>query len=657
MQRIMFRKSLFILILLSVPFVFFAQQQTGSERDRADLLLKTSTIDENAKAEVLFDEYSYKLKSNFTISLTRKIRIKFYKVDKPTLNTVANYFFSFNRPFKEYIKPIVTHTSLSETSKDAVIRDWTYFVNTTDASTWPINKLNDGDILDIEYFIEYPYNLPIDKIYLRYSLPIQKLDINCTFPELLTYTLNFPAGIKPDNSISNNFNGNFEIDGLPQPMKSSTQKYSFSFLPAAVSYPYLRSIKDNYVTAALQLTSLKRRPEQKIPEKLSVVATGSIVNYFNERTDFLGKMKEEIHIPSDYESRIAYIQKEKDKAFRIFDLVRRHFTWNGKDTISINLQKSLSRIWDEKKANSTEINMILYKLLQKNGIETYPVVISTRNNGLIDFKNTKPADFNRTIVKIVLKNGSEYFLDAVTKYGDAPLLSYQSAGVNGVTINSKSDFNEDFITDSNSYKEEVVLLGNIINDSSMLTQTYVNSFGYAKADKVQRLREDSLKKFINFYFIAPYKPQQFKHFIAANEFIDSLPLVQEFDFVIPLKKESNLYEINLNWFVPNDSIYTITATQPNADFGYNQNYSLMGKFAFPEQYEVYLLPTNVHFSAFGGDFEFKRELHKSSNSISLKYNFIFKRAKFEGEDATELANILQKIKSLMQQNIILRKIY
>ena len=76
------------------------------------------------------------------------------------------------------------------------------------------------------------------------------------------------------------------------------------------------------------------------------------------------------------------------------------------------INKPLTRIWEEKVANSTEINMILLKLLLKNGFEAYPVVISTRDNGKIDFDNCTPADFNRTIVKLQLGD-KVYYLDCL----------------------------------------------------------------------------------------------------------------------------------------------------------------------------------------------------------------------------------------------------
>nr|NQU94325.1 hypothetical protein [Bacteroidota bacterium] len=69
----------------------------------------------------------------------------------------------------------------------------------------------------------------------------------------------------------------------------------------------------------------------------------------------------------------------------------------------------------------TPVNLILYQLLKKLDFEAFPVVISTRENGMLSPVYPSLNKLNHVIV-YVKNNGNDYLLDATEDYMPYSLL-------------------------------------------------------------------------------------------------------------------------------------------------------------------------------------------------------------------------------------------
>ncbi len=117
--------------------------------------------------------------------------------------------------------------------------------------------------------------------------------------------------------------------------------------------------------------------------------------------------------------------------------------WNGWHSYRI-YSRELKFPWNDEIGNSAEVNMILFKLLEKLKIDCKPVVLSTRDNGMIS--HSFPS-FNRINHVIVYANvdGQTYLMDATEKYSPYNLLpekclNYQARTVdrnNSMWINTE----------------------------------------------------------------------------------------------------------------------------------------------------------------------------------------------------------------------------
>src|SRR5262249_13189226 len=70
--------------------------------------------------------------------------------------------------------------------------------------------------------------------------------------------------------------------------------------------------------------------------------------------------------------------------------------------------------WIDSSGNSTEINLILLNLLQKANVASFPLLVSTREHGIIDTAFASLGQFNGLDV-VAVDHGKVYIMDASLK--------------------------------------------------------------------------------------------------------------------------------------------------------------------------------------------------------------------------------------------------
>lgn len=120
----------------------------------------------------------------------------------------------------------------------------------------------------------------------------------------------------------------------------------------------------------------------------------------------------------------------------ISDYVKSKYNWNGiygKYTIS-----KLSDFLKQQTGNVANINLFLTGLLKAAGLEVYPVVLSTRKNGMISEGHPFRHFFNYVICQVKIDN-QVYFIDATEPLLYFKNLPSRSINVRGLVVKPKSE--------------------------------------------------------------------------------------------------------------------------------------------------------------------------------------------------------------------------
>jgi hypothetical protein len=101
---------------------------------------------------------------------------------------------------------------------------------------------------------------------------------------------------------------------------------------------------------------------------------------------------------------------EKQRMHQVFKKIQEHFTWNGKNRMFT--EETLRKAYADKTGSSAEINLTLIALLDKSGLKTYPVLVSSKDHGIPLFPTLE--GFNYVLAAVIIDD-TYILLDATDK--------------------------------------------------------------------------------------------------------------------------------------------------------------------------------------------------------------------------------------------------
>ena len=128
---------------------------------------------------------------------------------------------------------------------------------------------------------------------------------------------------------------------------------------------------------------------------------------------------------SDMESRMKFI----------FNYVKKNMNWNDRE--SLYSYDGINAAFEKKTGSTGDINLLLTCLLNKADVKAYPILFSTRDNGMV--KKSFPFISQFNIVMAYVKIADKYFvLDATDKISYYKLTSQKVVNTNGFIVEGEN---------------------------------------------------------------------------------------------------------------------------------------------------------------------------------------------------------------------------
>ncbi len=637
-----------ILILAGWLCIYSMSSAQDESLDKAGLLMDRCSTSPSAEVIVLRDEAEWTVSSDMSLHMERKLVLKFFKERKmdPTLSDIVFY----PSPILDHYGKITANVAdLDATTKTPVLWDVSGRITSTHLEHTSI-KVKAGGLLKISYSLRYEYNDKLPDWRFQQMYPTEYSSIRLTIPEQINMRENLESAYKTDVQTAEDQTTTLRSESKNRNQKSYVHYYQMSQLPAMMPEPFADNSPKQL--ARLHISVLSVNKDNKEIKGFVDAQEDEIVESLSTRPDFALRLSPPMEIKSQYDHQLKSLNSPMERLARIYDLVRRHIKWNGQDTLSAHYP--LARVWDTKTGNSTEINLALIKLLKVYGFEVQPLITSVRRHGRAETDGLALSDFDRTVACVRL-NGRNIILDATGQYCEYPLLPADILNMRGLLISMDSGRIVNLVDTEHVFKNTITLLGHLSSDTGIHTNGYIYSSGYAKSENVGILQRDSLrglKRYLEHYYATP----RMRHFIAANEYIDSMPLAQEFDIKMPVTKKDNLISATVGVMSIPDTLFSIRDDRhAEVNFGYRQEYSLVSEFSYMSNYEIYLLPGNVHLEILNGAVKFNREYHGTGTNFTLRQSLIINRSHFNLDESRDLAKFLKKVNNLNGQQVIFKK--
>ena len=161
------------------------------------------------------------------------------------------------------------------------------------------------------------------------------------------------------------------------------------------------------------------------------------------------------------------------------------FKWNTSESIWPS-SGGISYTYSKKTGNSADINMSLVILLRKLDIEAYPILLSSRDNGLLPQYSVSFDKLNYFAVKALI-NDTSYLLDATEEYLEINMLPERALNGRGLVI-LKDGFDWIDLTAQKKDKTNNIVNCNLFEDGTLQGEWFQMKSEYAAFDQREKYK-------------------------------------------------------------------------------------------------------------------------------------------------------------------------
>ncbi len=439
-------------VLALISFIVLGQLATAQNYkfgkvSKEELAETSHKSDPEADAAVLYrktnTKFNYSQDAGFVVVTEFQERIKIYNKEGYDLanQQIGMYQGTSDEELVTSLKA-VTYNLIDGKIKESKLQNNGIFEEerskTLKVKKFTMPDIQDGCIIEFKYVFTSPFYSTIDEFRFQEDIPVDKVEMRFFAPEYLVYRTHgkggIPLGLRKEKK-SRTIRYRYEDKSLPQAgqvntlargsqaQKRTTAEVEFTEngylvdlenIPALKEEPFAGNL-DNY-TSALQLElAYTKFPNSQVR---NYATTWEDVAEKIYKSDNFGK---ELGITKfykkDVDALLSGVADPKEKMMKVYDFVKSKMTWN--DYYGVYKDKGVKKAYAEGTGNVADINLMLVSMLNYAGIETNPILISTKANG-IPFFPTRTG-FNYVIAGAVLDNRL-FLLDGVDKTGAPSIL-------------------------------------------------------------------------------------------------------------------------------------------------------------------------------------------------------------------------------------------
>jgi hypothetical protein len=629
-----------LLLLLCSVFVARAQVRGFGNIDTADLKITTCDFEKDANAMVLFDRAKVNFSYMGTLVMERHKRIKILN-DKG--KEQGNIRIEYDNVYGvEHIYNVEAQTINLENNKIVITKidpKLFYFQHTDnrkDELVFSFPNVKAGSVIEFRYGFVRNIAANFPAWYFQSDIPSRYSEFDAYFDPRLKFT----AATKFSKPFA----------------KDTTAPYGHIWIvkeiTAAKPEPFMRAKNDALESISLSLNEVEGLNGKTFRLNDTWEATGRKLagekEYYKQLDQHLGD-------EDDLIKQAIALKTDDDKIAFLYNKVKTTMSWNGYEHWAS--KDGIKSAWKKRSGNSAEVNAILYHLLKKSGLKAYPMLVSTRDNGMLRPDFVDIFQINSLVAYVPVDSSKYYVLDATSKFETYNQVPFNLLNSYGLCLDKEKDkYDMVFLKTNAPSKEVIIMTGDIGADAKMHGSADIVSYGYNRTGKLEILKSLEKKKYEEFLTEADNNLKLI-NLKSENVEVDTLPLKQSFDFTYELNNTDNYLLFSPNIFTTLHINPFLSEARTSAiDFGYTNSHVIIGTYKIPPGYKVESLPKDANMIITDKSIRFKRILAQEDGNIQLKYEIIINRTTFLTSEYSDLHEFYKKMYDLLNEQIVLKKI-
>lgn len=643
-------RSLVIILFCIIAPPAFSQSDHPAfgNAEMKELLLKECSFEKGADAMKLFDIQETEITTSgydIRMRIERRIRIKIFtkkgfdianivipyvrRGRKSKVNDVTAYIYNLDSTGKNIIT--------QKLDKDQIFKDKSSAGINTVSFTFP--NVKEGSVIEYRYTHIEKNSLHLDPWFFQDKIPTAVSICRFIYPNGFRFDYRFVS----NDSIGRNY-----VYKQMRNIQTFSQKNIFSFRPE----PMMSSVKDN-----LQRIEFAYLPS---PTLLGRVYIGDQWRLFNRMLLIAPFFGEQIHTKIQGTEfildSVKKIVSSAEKINYIYQSVKSSLRWD--ETLSFYAD-DLTEVWKTKSANSAEINLSILNLMVKSGISSFPVLVSTRNNGNPDPDFISLGQFNS--VDVLVADSTAFFvLDGTQKYISYKTTPYNILNRDVFLIDTLNHEWVNIRDERPLMKTNIAVKAELSNVGELKGNSTISYFDHSKASKLEdqnKKKSDEEKEADNKEFIEKdFVDLILDSLTEENADNELLPLIHKFGFTYKLSSSNDYFFLD-PFFLSNfrKNPFSDSLRHTDIDMGSNQSFSMFLHLTIPGDFIIEELPQNVLIRSNDSSMLFKRVIAKEGNILVFRNSFEILRTIYLKDEYAGVREYFKKIYGVISDRIVFKR--
>lgn len=639
---------------------------------KATIEMEVYQGDSSAEAVVLFDvgsiEFLYSQNQGWQTVFKRRTAIKiFSKSGYDWANQeVATYKSNDGDEVLSAIKGVTYNLEGGKIVKSKLEKTAKYSEETnkywkTDKFTMP--DVKEGSVIEFSYQITSEFFFNLRSWEFQSAIPTIYSEYTTMIPEYFNYRKLTQGYYQFASNEEAQERRNFQITNISREgnlVSKSTattsvidyqlksQKLTTENLPAMKAEAYVSSIGNYIMKIDYELQSTNFPSGYKDYRN----SWGSLNKQFVESQYFGSLLSRDGFIKDDLVSIVAGSEDPLTRTAQVYELVRSKMNWNGFNAKYANT--NLRQAYNANSGNVADINLILTAALKSSGMIAYPVLVSTRRNGMVRENFPIAKQFNYVVCAVEIDN-QIILLDATNKAMPFGYLSEKCLNGRGWGVIESGGKWVDLLP-VRGYRSSSQM--DIAFDTEAMNATLkISKESYASFSDRAKILEEGEEKYSESFSA---KNEEWEVISSSFENIKNVnePLIESYELTVDseIEEAGNLYFFNPlvmgqmeeNPFKSEQRVYPV-------DFTYPRYEAHVVKFTIPEGYEVEESPETKTLALPGKKGRFIYSVTVSGNVISVTSLVDIKKHLFLPEEYPYLREFFSQVVQKQSEQIVLKK--
>lgn len=306
-----------------------------------------------------------------------------------------------------------------------------------------------GSVLELRYEIVSDYLYTLRSWKFQHEVPVKHSEYNVRLPSFFEYMARFRGFFELDMKEEHHSIESFRLGQRVRGYGTDTYGRTYSITESVTHFSYVAKdveglkkqahtdMLENYLGKLfMEMISIEVPESEAVIPNLDIILDIEATQYTSSWRHVANYMLEHAHfgrfVEEAREHSLALLDQqsfdnEMDAVDYALEKISNGIRWN--QYVSCYARNSPRRVLNNGEGNSAEVNLMLLALLRNLGIEAYPVVVSTVDNGALFGDDPTIRQWNYVVVQVRTAGKEPFLLDATV---ERPVVAYLPArAING----------------------------------------------------------------------------------------------------------------------------------------------------------------------------------------------------------------------------------